>query len=367
MSGARTQSGLHHFAGALQRAMTRDEVSAAYLESARLIIPADGIGLYELDPDSGAVCDVAATVRGDFLGAYEEFGRADDPVLAFVAQHNRAIDSSRVVETQVWEACGARSALGLAGYAHSMEAPVHVSGLMFGTINFARTPEHPIFSTDDLANARLASEQLGLALERAMRFETLGTRSSVLEHALDRLPQAILVTDRDHRVVYRNRAARNTWSDSVLQTAQLNPHDPVGIAVAELLDGLRTDNRRALSKSVSDARMQTKAIVKSLTLSEKEGTAITLVYAVERPEAGSRLPVWDALSKREQQIAQLVSEGLTTKQIAQTAFISENTVKQHLKRVFAKTEVRNRAELVQLIWTSGHSPEEPPELLDGIS
>ncbi|MGW2184030.1 response regulator transcription factor [Streptomyces sp. NPDC001732] len=49
----------------------------------------------------------------------------------------------------------------------------------------------------------------------------------------------------------------------------------------------------------------------------------------------------------------MVSEGLTTKQIAARAFISENTVKQHLKRVFAKTGVSNRAELVQLIWTSG--------------
>lgn len=359
MGKERAQSGLHTFAGALQSAMTRDEVSEAYLNSVSLVVPADGIGLYELDPESGAVCDVAAAVRGDFLGAYEEFGRADDPVLAFVAQHNRAIDSSRVVETDVWESCGARSALELAGYVHSLEAPVQVSGIMFGTINFARTPQQPVFSTDDLVNARLASEQLGLALERAMRFEMLGQRSSVLEHALDRLPQAIIVTDRDSRVVYRNRAARNTWNESVLSTSHLNPVHPVGAAIEELLDGLRSDNKRALSQNVSDASSQTKAIVKSYTLSERDGTAISLIYAVERAVGGNRLPVWDALSKREQQIAQLVSEGLTTKQIAQTAFISENTVKQHLKRVFAKTEVRNRAELVQLIWTSGRSPEDP--------
>jgi DNA-binding CsgD family transcriptional regulator len=47
---------------------------------------------------------------------------------------------------------------------------------------------------------------------------------------------------------------------------------------------------------------------------------------------------------------------LTTKQIAERAFISENTVKQHLKRVFAKVDVHNRAELVQLVWAhSEHS------------
>ena len=62
--------------------------------------------------------------------------------------------------------------------------------------------------------------------------------------------------------------------------------------------------------------------------------------------------MWDVLIRREQDIAQLVSEGLTTKQIAEKAYISENTVKQHLKRVFAKTDVSNRAELVQLIWSA---------------
>ncbi|MBW4818795.1 response regulator transcription factor [Rhodococcus qingshengii] len=63
------------------------------------------------------------------------------------------------------------------------------------------------------------------------------------------------------------------------------------------------------------------------------------------------------MTKREQEIASLVSEGFTTKEIALRAFISENTVKQHLKRVFAKADVSNRAELVQLIWASGTNTE----------
>jgi len=65
-----------------------------------------------------------------------------------------------------------------------------------------------------------------------------------------------------------------------------------------------------------------------------------------------RLPVWDVLTPREQEIAELVSAGLTTKEIASRAFVSENTVKQHLKRIFAKTDVRNRAELMQRVWAA---------------
>ncbi|MGW5690473.1 LuxR C-terminal-related transcriptional regulator [Streptomyces asiaticus] len=39
--------------------------------------------------------------------------------------------------------------------------------------------------------------------------------------------------------------------------------------------------------------------------------------------------------------------------MGERAFISENTVKQHLKRIFAKTDVSSRAELVQLMWSAG--------------
>jgi DNA-binding CsgD family transcriptional regulator len=58
------------------------------------------------------------------------------------------------------------------------------------------------------------------------------------------------------------------------------------------------------------------------------------------------------LSPREHQIADLVSQGLTTRKIAELTYVSENTVKQHLKRIFAKLQVNSRAELVQTVWRS---------------
>ncbi len=51
------------------------------------------------------------------------------------------------------------------------------------------------------------------------------------------------------------------------------------------------------------------------------------------------------LTPREQQIAQLV-EGLTNAEIAAQLWITQNTVKQALKRMFLKLSVSARAELV---------------------
>jgi DNA-binding CsgD family transcriptional regulator len=54
------------------------------------------------------------------------------------------------------------------------------------------------------------------------------------------------------------------------------------------------------------------------------------------------------ISKREQEVIQLICRGLTNQEIADTLFISLKTVKDHNYRIFQKTGVRNRVELVQL-------------------
>jgi len=53
------------------------------------------------------------------------------------------------------------------------------------------------------------------------------------------------------------------------------------------------------------------------------------------------------LSAREQEVARLVCEGYSTKQIAETLFISLSTVKNHLHNLYAKTETSGKADLVR--------------------
>lgn len=52
----------------------------------------------------------------------------------------------------------------------------------------------------------------------------------------------------------------------------------------------------------------------------------------------------EALSERELEVLELVSGGLSNKEIAPKLFISENTVKHHLKSILAKLQMQNRAQ-----------------------
>jgi DNA-binding NarL/FixJ family response regulator len=57
-------------------------------------------------------------------------------------------------------------------------------------------------------------------------------------------------------------------------------------------------------------------------------------------------PLEVALSKREMDVLHCLAQGMTSAQIASDLFISENTVKTHVRHILEKLEASNRAEAV---------------------
>lgn len=63
----------------------------------------------------------------------------------------------------------------------------------------------------------------------------------------------------------------------------------------------------------------------------------------ERPPEIPTPPV--KLTRKEQEVTRMVAQGLRNKEIASRMFITEQTVKNHLRAIFEKTHVRDRLEL----------------------
>lgn len=66
-----------------------------------------------------------------------------------------------------------------------------------------------------------------------------------------------------------------------------------------------------------------------------------------------RAPTADALSARELEVLRLVAAGSTNRDAAKKLFISEATVKTHLLHIYAKLEVRDRAQAVSAAYQRG--------------
>jgi DNA-binding NarL/FixJ family response regulator len=62
------------------------------------------------------------------------------------------------------------------------------------------------------------------------------------------------------------------------------------------------------------------------------------------------------LSRREQQLMEMISRGLTNKEIAAELSLSEQTVKNHIHRIIRKVGVTNRMEAVEMCRTQGFIP-----------
>lgn len=58
------------------------------------------------------------------------------------------------------------------------------------------------------------------------------------------------------------------------------------------------------------------------------------------------------LSQREAEVAELVSKGLSNKEVANQLFVTEKTVKFHLTNIYKKMAVKSRAQLI--VWCVPH-------------
>lgn len=107
--------------------------------------------------------------------------------------------------------------------------------------------------------------------------------------------------------------------------------------------------RQALEQALADLATEQRIPEDSEPQDVTEQTAPEVRYLTARaPWAAARRGGESAvLTRRERQVAALVCEGLTNRQIAARLFVTDKTVEMHLSKVFAKLNVANRVGVVR--------------------
>jgi two-component system response regulator DevR len=72
--------------------------------------------------------------------------------------------------------------------------------------------------------------------------------------------------------------------------------------------------------------------------------AVVRELAAGRPAATAEAEVL-ALTEREREVVRLIAEGLTNREIGRAMYVSESTVKFHVRNVMRKLDVHHRAEI----------------------
>jgi DNA-binding NarL/FixJ family response regulator len=71
------------------------------------------------------------------------------------------------------------------------------------------------------------------------------------------------------------------------------------------------------------------------------------------PEGTSQVEALEELTSREREVLSLVAKGMSNAEIAQSLFLSEGTVKTHIKRIFYKLGLRDRTQAVIFAYNVG--------------
>ena len=114
-----------------------------------------------------------------------------------------------------------------------------------------------------------------------------------------------------------------------------------------VLDTLRAGARSYLTKDADRLHIaQTlRGAASGLTVlhPQVQATLLAAAHPAAAPAPGPGAEPPDGLTRREAEILALIARGLTNTEIAGELFLSGNTIKTHINRIFAKTGSRDRA------------------------
>ena len=214
---------------------------------------------------------------------------------------------------------------------------------------------------DALAAARAASEdtpELFVSVWATIEMIEAATRSDereLAEQALGRVIAATAVADDDWAAAIRARsaallsdtdAAEPLYREAIerLGRTRLRPE----LARSHLLFGewLRRENRRLDARAELRAAHELFVALGMEAFAERaRGELQATGEKVRKRTLGTR----DELTPQELQIARLARDGLSNPEIGARLFLSPRTVEWHLRKVFAKLEIRSRRELVNAL------------------
>lgn len=112
-------------------------------------------------------------------------------------------------------------------------------------------------------------------------------------------------------------------------------------------DALRSGARGIIYMDMTPAQM-----VRSLELAARGELVVPRRLLTELVSGEIHLADTDALTFRQRQVLKLVEEGLSNAQIANRLYLSEFTVKQHLRAAYKALGVKNRTEAARVVRAS---------------
>jgi len=324
------------FLFALHSSRSPQEAQAVFGRFVFKLVPSSGYGWYQFIPGTAEPYVIHARgVSGRFLDRYESEGRSRDPLFHRLAARLRTVCSDLDLSARERRGFEFQGSISSGRVARAIQAPLVVAGELIGTLNVSREPSTRPFTPGEVERLAVIARHVSIAIARTQRESELADRQRLFEKTSDLLSLPFVVSRPGGEMIFASRAAKAILDQRRIPltsgwraTTQMQVDDRGRVAIARLPS----------SGEMGDAGL----VVRSARL---DGTGALVSFLEEPSTSTTRAEPTAVLSRREREIAGLVARGLNNVEIAAAASISRNTVKQHLKHMFEKMQVRSRAEL----------------------
>jgi DNA-binding CsgD family transcriptional regulator len=332
------------FVRGLSEASSYEQLERAFALGFGRVVDVPMSGFYALDRESGRIAhNVAVNVSDVFVARYER-AMERDPLLANARSTGRPVYNLALMSAREWEESEAyRLAYATHRMRHVAELPVTARGELVGALHFASSDPARTFEASDFALADAIGGVLGAAIERMQREDRTARERDRARAALDLAGVAVVVSDSGALDLECNAAARRLLSEIVDGDAHV-------LALLARPAGEERHVRRLAVELVGGGTGQLYAHVERFGAPEAG-----LVAVLELRADHERIPVHRlvGLTPRERDVATLVVEGLTDREIAADLSLSRPTVGQYTRQIYRKLAVRSRAELIAFLLRGG--------------
>ncbi len=243
------------------------------------------------------------------------------------------------------------------------------SGKRVAWFSIARTEVQPRYGDDDVNLIETITPHLCRAFMLADTLEMQSVMLNNLERTVDSLATGVILTDK-RGVTYMNSSAKALIDsgdamrikDNKLCLAKARDGGALEQALSQSLNGIASPTTG--SYAVAIHRTDAAGVLANVLplswrdgtnpLAAMSGTAAVLIQDASQPPQfeGEALARLYRLTPTELRVALEIARGQTLQDIADTLGITMNTVKTHLKHIFAKTGVTRQGELMRLIMLS---------------